>query len=179
MTRVQANWTKKPCYMSHLQGTICEVHDDSPGCPEPSLERRNSGELVALAHFHVRSSLQQVFLHVVPEVLQQLHLLLQLRGILFHCVVMFIPFKVDVMNIAEERDDGESDKKNLNNKYIYLLSIGQHKELGHVIEEHADALVAEGITEAVFVRIVDPFTYPDHWQALGVLSLVLHGLRKS
>lgn len=57
---------------------------------------------------------------------------------------------------------------------LNLLSVGQLQQLRHIVEEDSDALVTQGIAEAVLIRIVHPLADPDHWQALGIFGLVLH-----
>ena len=85
-----------------LHGAVGEVHHHGPARPEPGLQGRDTGQLVLLTHLgggvrrsegrsegvrsgerkdlHVGASLQQVLLHVVPEVVQQLHLRRRRRG---------------------------------------------------------------------------------------------------
>ena len=71
-----------------LDGAVGEVHHHSSAGPEPGLQGGDPGQLVLLPHLHVGARLQQVLLHVVPEVVQQLHLLLHSLGVLVDSVVM-------------------------------------------------------------------------------------------
>lgn len=57
-----------------------------------------------------------------------------------------------------------------------LLAVLEQEELGEVVVEDADALVREGVAEAVLVRVVHPLAHPDHGQRLGILGLVRIGL---
>ena len=71
-----------------LDGPVGEVHHHGPAGPEPGLEGGDTRQLVLLPHLHVGPGLQQVLLHVVPEVVQQLHLLLHSLGVLVDGVVV-------------------------------------------------------------------------------------------
>ena len=79
------------------------MHDDRPGRPEPRLERGDPGQLVALLGGHVRAGLEQVLLHVVAEVVEQLDLFLQGRRELRKRVVVLVALEVDVVNIPEKK----------------------------------------------------------------------------
>ena len=118
---------------------------------------------------HVGASLQQVLLHVVPEVVQQLHLrrrrgeerrwrgvdeerrrggdelhlLLDGGGELVEGVVVLGLLVVDVMDVE---------------------AVGEQQQLRQVVEHDADRVVVERVAEAVLVAVVDPlrqdlFTY--------------------
>ena len=50
------------------------MHDYCPRRPEPRFEGGDPGEVVSLPHHDVGTGLQQVLLHVVPEVVQEFHL---------------------------------------------------------------------------------------------------------
>ena len=71
-----------------LDGAVGEVHHHSSAGPEPGLQGGDPGQLILLPHLHVGARLQQVLLHVVPEVVQELHLLLDCGGELVHGVVV-------------------------------------------------------------------------------------------
>ena len=71
-----------------LHGAVGQVHHHSSAGPEPGLQGGDPGQLVLLPHLHVGARLQQMLLHVVPEVVQQLHLLLHSLGVLVDSVVM-------------------------------------------------------------------------------------------
>ena len=78
------------------------MHDDRPGRPEPSPERGDPGQLVALPHLHVCAGLEQVLAHVVAEIVEQLDLLLQLLRIALggQRVVVLLTLEVDVVDVA-------------------------------------------------------------------------------
>ena len=80
------------------------MHDNSSGRPEPSLERRDSRQFVAFFDLNVGSSLQQVLLHIVHEVVEEFHLFLQHWRVLVQRVVVLRAFKVDVMDVAENEE---------------------------------------------------------------------------
>ena len=88
----------------YLQCSVCEVHDNSARRPEPGLERGDTRELVSLAHLHVGSGLEQVLLHVVHEVVEQLDFLLDGRRELLHAVVVLLALVVDVVNVPKMTD---------------------------------------------------------------------------
>ena len=71
-----------------LHGAVSEVHHHGPASSEPGLEGGNTGELVLLPDLHVGPGLEEVLLHVVPEVVQQLPLLLHGGRELVHGVVV-------------------------------------------------------------------------------------------
>lgn len=86
------------------------MHDHCPGGPEPGLEGGDSGEVVSLAHHDVGTGLEQMLLHVVPEVIQEFHLLLQGRRRVPEGVVVLHALKVDVVNVtgkSKENTDKE------------------------------------------------------------------------
>ena len=55
-----------------------------------------------LSHLHVGSGLQEMLLHVILEVVEQLHLLLQGGGEVVQGVVMLTGFVVNVMDVPEK-----------------------------------------------------------------------------
>ena len=73
-----------------LHGAVSEVHHHGPAGPEPGLQGGDTRQLVLLPHLHVGARLQEVLLHVVPEVVQQLHLLLHSLGVLVDGVVVLV-----------------------------------------------------------------------------------------
>ena len=80
------------------------MHDNSSGRPEPSLEWRDSRQFVAFFDLNVGSSLQQVLLHIVHEVVEEFHLFLQHWRVLVQRVVVLRAFEVDVMDVAENEE---------------------------------------------------------------------------
>ena len=58
--------------------------------------------------------------------------------------------------------------------FKYLRSITEQEQLGEIVENNTNRFVAEGVSEPVLVRIVDPFWDPDHGSNFRVLRLVLH-----
>ena len=86
----------------YLKSSIGEVHDDSPGGPEPSLERRNPGKFVSLFDLDVCAGLEEMLLHVVHEVIEKLDLLIQVGRVNVQSVVVLTAFIIDVMDIAEK-----------------------------------------------------------------------------
>lgn len=54
-------------------------------------------------------------------------------------------------------------------------SIGQHDELGGVVEHDADALVAQLVPEAVLVAVVHPLAHPHQRLRGRVAHLVRQG----
>ena len=72
----------------YLHRPVGEVHHYSSAGSEPGLECGDTRQLVLLPHLHVSPGLEQVLLHVVPEVVQELHLLLDCGGELVHGVVV-------------------------------------------------------------------------------------------
>ncbi len=79
------------------------MHDHGPGGPEPGLERGDPGELVSLPRLHVGTGLKQVLLHVIPEVVEQLDLLLQRVGVLAQGVVVLVALEVDVVDVTVKK----------------------------------------------------------------------------
>ena len=75
------------------------MHDDCARRPEPGFEGGDTRQLVPLADLHVGAGLQQVLLHVVHEVVEQLDLLLDGRGELGHAVVVLGALVVDVVDV--------------------------------------------------------------------------------
>ena len=55
-----------------------------------------------------------------------------------------------------------------------VASISEQKQLGEVVEDHADTVVVEAVAEAVLVAVVDPLGHPDDGLGLRVLRLVFH-----
>jgi hypothetical protein len=76
------------------------MHDDCPGRSKPRFQGWDSGEIVSLPHHDVGARLQQVLLHVVPEVVEEFDLLLQGGGELPQGVVVLKTLVVDVVNVA-------------------------------------------------------------------------------
>ncbi len=93
-------------YLTHLKSSIGEEHDNSPRSPEPALEEGNSGKFVALADLHVCPGLQQVLLHVVLEVVQELHFFLDGGRVLFVGVVVLSALVINVMDVAIKEEIG-------------------------------------------------------------------------
>jgi hypothetical protein len=87
----------------YLKSSIGEVHDDSPGGPEPSLERRNPGKFVSLFDLDVCAGLEEMLLHVVHEVVQQLHLLLKVARVGGQVEVVLASLVVNVVDVAEKK----------------------------------------------------------------------------
>ncbi len=78
------------------------MHDYCSRGSEPGLEGRNSWQLVTFSDLDIGSGLQQVLLHVVHEVIEQLHFLLQVGWVVSQCVVVLLAVVVDVVNVAEK-----------------------------------------------------------------------------
>ena len=86
------------------------MHYNSSGGSEPCLEGRNSGEFVALPDLDVGAGLQQVFLHVVHEVVQELNLLFEVGRVDCQSKVVLLSVVVDVVNVAGKKEAaGELD----------------------------------------------------------------------
>ena len=54
-----------------------------------------------------------------------------------------------------------------------VASISEQKQLGEVVEDHADTVVVEAVAEAVLVAVVHPLADPDQGLGPRVLRLVL------
>ena len=88
---------------TNLNGSVGHLHDDGPGRPEPGLERGDPGELVAFSDLDVGAGLEEVLLHVVAEVVQELDLLLQGRGEVVQGVVVLVALEIDEVDIPVKR----------------------------------------------------------------------------
>lgn len=60
---------------------------------------------------------------------------------------------------------------------VYSQSVGEHDELGGVVEHDADALIAELVAEAVLVAVVHPLADPHQRLRRRVAQLVRQALR--
>ena len=77
------------------------------------------------------------------------------------------------------------NKKNSSNSLVFgrwpqpkkknLRAVAEKEKLGEIVEDDADAFVAERVSEAVLVRVVDPLGNPHHRRNLGIFGLVLEG----
>ena len=86
-----------------LEGSVGEVHHHRSGSSEPGLERRNPGEFVALPDLDVGAGFQQVLLHVVHEIMKQLHLFLEVGGEDGQGEVVLLALVVDVVNVPRKK----------------------------------------------------------------------------
>ena len=65
-----------------------------------------------------------------------------------------------------------ASRKTIATRGRHLLSVAHQDEAGGVVEEHADAVVAQLVAEAVLVRVVDPLADPVDGHGGRVLKVV-------
>lgn len=135
------------------------MHHDRTHRAEPGVQMGNTRKLIAFDVDRGGTGFHQVFRHVALEVRQQLHFLLHLRRVVVNVHVRFGALLIDKVDIAEREsfDHLRSRKQAKPN----LQSVGEHDQLGGVVEHDSHAFVAQLIPEAVLVAVVDPLGHPE------------------
>jgi len=116
------------------------MHDHGTRCTEPGVQMRHTRDLIAFDIDIVGACLHQMLDHVALEVGQQLHLLVERLAVICGGHVRLLAVLVDE---------------------VHVDLVGQQNQLRSVVEHHANALIAELVTKAVFVAVVHPLGYPE------------------
>ena len=78
------------------------MHNNCSGSPEPSFKCGDTRQFISFSNFHVGTGLEQMLLHVIHEIIQQLDLFLNTRWELVQIVVVFLTFVIDVVNVPAD-----------------------------------------------------------------------------
>ena len=95
--------------------------------------------------------LEQVLAHVIAKVLEERDFLGERVGEGGERVVVLVAVALDV---------------------LHVLLVGGEQETRGVVEEHAHAVVAQLVAQAVLVRVVHPLAHPVDRDERRILSLV-------
>lgn len=98
MNRIVSWACRKETLASYLKSSVSEVHDNSSRGAEPLTKEGQTQVLITITRENRSTCLDEVFLHVRPEVSQKLNLLAQSRRVLIHRVVQFISVSFHVLD---------------------------------------------------------------------------------
>ena len=142
----------------YLDSSVSEMHNNCRLRSEPLMEVRNPRNCVAIFFRDRSASLHKVLVHVTQKEVHEFHLFVERGWIVFGRVVELSSLAIHV---------------------VYVEAIWEHNQTSSVIIHNSDAVVWQLITKSILIRIVDPFTHPNHrlriwiWQFICNIFLTL------
>lgn len=101
--KLEQTFSREQSTITHLNGAVCQMHDDCTLRAEPSVQMRNARDAVALRDGGIGTGLDQMLRHVTLEVGQQLHFLFEFRRIRVDCDVSLLSLLVDEVDVAGKK----------------------------------------------------------------------------